>query len=94
MADRLRRFGRWCLRRFNYVRELEERNARHERLEQRMRVTLGRPFEVGSPEDIRRWVDLCLAQRMPLGLAWDVTVCELSPGAVGVSIDFERKARS
>jgi hypothetical protein len=85
---------RWLLRRFRYVRELEERIVRHERLERRRQMTLGRPFAVGSPEDVRRWVDVCLAQRMPAGIAWDVTVCELSPGVVGIQVDTERKARS
>jgi hypothetical protein len=85
------RFVRWLLRRSSYVRELEQRNARHERLEHFRGRGLG-PMCAGTPEDIRRTVEACLAERMPLGIAWDVTVCELSPGYVGVGIDFERKA--
>jgi hypothetical protein len=82
---------RWFLRLFPYVRALEELNARHERLERYLGVRL-RPFGAGTEADVKRSVELCLAERAPLGMTWDVTVRTLGPGVVGIDIDIERKA--
>lgn len=74
------------------MRELEERNARQGRLLQHVGRIPPRPFAVGSAEHVRREVDLFLASRMPLGVSWDVTVSELVPGTLDVTVDTERKA--
>lgn len=88
------RFVRWFLRRFRHVRELEERIARHERLESAIGLRLlPRPFG-GTAEELRRLVDQDLARVMPIGAAWKITVRTIEPGVVGVDIDVKRKARS